>query len=80
MRLTEQRLRIEVIASAELHWTSDSWTTVHYDPLQEVAPETGIYAIEFSPGFFTAGRALQFTFYWPQAGRWEGRDFVVGVV
>jgi glucoamylase len=76
----EQRLRIEVAAPAELHWTSDSWTTVHHDPLQEVAPETGIYAMDFPPGFFTAGRALQFTFYWPQADRWEGRDFVVGVV
>ena len=75
----DQRLRVEVAAPAELHWSPDNWTTVHHDPLVEVAPGTGIYALEFPPFTFTPGRPLQFTFYWPEADRWEGRDFVVAV-
>lgn len=75
----EQRLRVEVGAPAELHWSPDDWTTVRHDPLSEVAPGTGIFALEFPPYTFAPGRALQFTFYWPEAGRWEGRDFVVAV-
>ncbi|MBI3973470.1 MAG: glucan 1,4-alpha-glucosidase [Chloroflexi bacterium] len=75
----DQRLRIETDAPAFLHWTRDNWTTAQHDPLAEVAPGTGIYAIEFPPFAFTVGRALAFTFYWPEADRWEGRDFVVAV-
>jgi glucoamylase len=26
------------------------------------------------------GDSVQFTFYWPDAGRWEGRDFSVDVI
>lgn len=74
----EQRLRLEVLAPAELHWSADEWATVHHDPMVEIAP--GVWAREFPPGFFGAGRALHFTYFWPQAGRWEGRDFVIGVV
>ncbi len=25
------------------------------------------------------GQEVDFTFWWPEAGRWEGRDFSVGV-
>lgn len=75
----DERLRIEVSAPAYLHWSADSWASAHHDPLHEVAPDTGIYAIEFPPHTFSTGRALRFTFYWPEAGRWEGQDFLVAV-
>ncbi len=74
----DQRLRLEVYAPAELHWSADEWTTVHHGPMAEIAP--GVWAREFPSCFFSPGRALRFTYYWPQAGRWEGRDFVIGVV
>jgi glucoamylase len=77
---TDQRLRLEVHAPAELHWTRDGWTSVHHEPMTEVAPRTGIYAREFPPGSFTPGRPLEFTFYWPEEGRWEGRNFVIAVL
>jgi|DewCreStandDraft_5_1066085.scaffolds.fasta_scaffold03257_4 glucoamylase len=77
---TDQRLRLEVHAPAELHWTRDGWTSVHHEPMTEVAPRTGIYVREFPPGSFTPGRPLEFTFYWPQEGRWEGRNFVIAVL
>lgn len=56
------------------------WVTVREDLLREVAPGTGIYAFESPARTFGRGRALHFTFFWPDARRWEGRDFVVAVV
>jgi len=75
---TDHRLRLEVHAPAELRWTADEWATVHHEPLAEIAP--GVWAREFPPGLFGPGRALRFTYYWPQEGRWEGRDFTIHVV
>ncbi len=72
------RLRIEVHAPAELHWSADGWITVHHDPMQELV--AGVWAREFPAGLFSPGRAPRFTFYWPATGRWEGRDFLVEVV
>jgi len=46
--------------------------------MTEIAP--GVWTREFPPNFFSSGRALRFTYYWPQVGRWEGRDFVISVV
>jgi len=74
----DQRLRLEVHAPAEIRWSADDWTTVHHEPMAEIAP--GVWAREFPPNLFSPGRALRFTYYWPQAGRWEGRDFVISVV
>jgi len=75
---SDQRLRLEVYAPAELHWSADEWATVHHEPMQEMVP--GVWARECAAGFFSPGRALRFTYYWPQAGRWEGQDFLIGVV
>lgn len=74
----DRRLRIEVYAPAVLHWSADEWTTVHHDPMEEVVP--GVWVRDFPAGRFSPGRALRFTFYWPEAGRWEGRDFLISVV
>lgn len=74
----DQRLRLEVHAPAELHWSADEWTTVYHEPMEELVP--GVWAREFPPSFLSPGRALRFTFYWPQVGRWEGRDFIISVV
>ncbi|MBI3979415.1 MAG: glucan 1,4-alpha-glucosidase [Chloroflexi bacterium] len=76
----DQRLRVEVGAPAELRWTHDSWTTAHHQPLEDVAPGAGIHAIEFPADVLSLGRPLEFTFYWSESGRWEGRNFVVSVV
>lgn len=74
----DQRLRLEVYAPAELHWSSDEWTTVNHELTTEIVP--GVWTREFQPGTLTPGRALRFTYYWPEERRWEGRDFIISVV
>lgn len=70
-------LRIEALAPARLHWSANSWATVEDVELPDEG--LGIYAHEFAPGTLVAGEVLKFTFYWTQAGRWEGRDFDIAV-
>jgi len=67
-------LRIEALAPAELRWSFDRWRTWGHTPLTPVAP--GIWSWT-SPGPLEAGTHLEFTFYWPDAGRWEGRNYTL---
>lgn len=69
------RLRIETCAAARLRWTTDHWATPHETELFDDG--FGIYSHEFAPAEIKAGEILQFTFYWTEAERWEGRDFAV---
>jgi glucoamylase len=46
--------------------TTDSKLGVHY-ALLNIARET-------------SGAEVQFTFYWPEADKWEGRNFSVAII
>lgn len=74
---SNMRLRIEANAPARLHWTANEWVTVHDTELDDDG--LGIYSHEFALGELTAGEVLKFTFYWPEANRWEGRDFQIAI-
>lgn len=75
--LASRPLRIEASAPARLHWTANEWVSAHDTELLDEG--LGSYAYEFAPGEFKAGEILKFTFYWPEAGRWEGRDFSIAI-
>jgi glucoamylase len=38
-----------------------------------------VYVVDLATQFLSAGSRVDFTFYWPEADRWEGRDFFVTV-
>lgn len=71
-------LRIETLAPAIVHWSADHWNT----SLDIITTDTGlgIYVVDLPTKTVPQGREIQFTFYWPQAYHWEGRDFSVKVV
>jgi glucoamylase len=68
-------LRIETLAPAVIHWTTDAWDTTQDLPTSPVG--FGIHVADLSTADLPEGRQIQFTFYWPDADRWEGKDFVV---
>jgi glucoamylase len=70
-------LRIETAAPARLHWTANLWVTVQ--DIELFDDGLGIFSHEFAAGELTPGEVLQFTFYWPQDNRWEGRDFSIAI-
>lgn len=70
-------LRIEVLARATLHWSSDGWKTTQ----DTVTRDTGIglHLIDLPAGSLPGGATLRFTFYWHETRRWEGVDFQLHV-
>ena len=70
-------LRIEVLAPAIVHWSSDGWQTSH----DATAKDTGLgmHVADLPTGQSPAGTELTFTLYWPTEDRWEGTDFTVKI-
>jgi glucoamylase len=68
-------LRVETLAAAVIHWSIDGWRT---------APETatyettlGVYVADLGTRDLRGGDQVRFTFYWPEAARWEGIDYLI---
>lgn len=70
------RLRIIADEPFLLHWSSDEWNQVRDTESRPTA-----MGLEYLDLVTKADdRApLRFTFYWPKADRWEGRDYVVTI-
>jgi glucoamylase len=71
-------LRIELMASAVIHWTTNDWQTTQDTNSQDTG--LGIYMADLQTGTLAEGAQITFTFYWSDARRWEGVDFVVRIV
>ena len=71
-------LRLEVMAPARVRYTLDGGAT--WMDLEARDTTLGVWTVDI-PGSdrLTPGAAVDFTFWWPDPGRWEGRDFRVRV-
>jgi glucoamylase len=70
-------LRLETLAPAVVRWSADGWHTV-----QDAATRPtglGVHLADLPTAELPDGGSVLFTFYWPEADRWEGADFVVSV-
>jgi len=70
-------LRIETIAPAVIHWSADDWNTVQDLTAHDAG--LGIHIADLTTNALPEGKRVKFTFYWPDADRWEGEDFIVQV-
>ena len=70
-------LRLAVQAPAIVHWSDDGWQTASDLPAKDTG--LGVYTAELPTKGLDAGHTLVFTFYWPEAQRWEGTDFFVNI-
>ena len=68
-------LRIETMAPGVIHWSGDDWNTVQDEATHDVG--LGIHFADLATGALPEGAQVKFTFYWPEAGHWEGVDFVI---
>jgi glucoamylase len=66
-------LRIEALKAALVRWSSDGWKTVQQTGTTDTG--MGVYIADLPTEALSAGTALKFTFYWQEAGRWEGVDY-----
>jgi glucoamylase len=70
-------LRIETRVPALVYWSCDAWESVHDTVTRDGG--LGIHLADLDTGALAEGRRVIFTFYWPDAGTWEGTDFSVAV-
>ena len=73
-----RRLRIELLAPAVVHFSTDGWQRIH--ELATRSTGLGIHVADLPTQDMDCGDKCVFTFRWPKAGnRWEGRDFQLTV-
>ena len=70
-------LRIETLAPAVVHWSADRWQSTQDLATRDTG--VGLYVADLPAETLAAAEDIRFTFYWPGATRWEGRDFTVAV-
>ncbi|RUU13000.1 glucan 1,4-alpha-glucosidase [Mesorhizobium sp. USDA-HM6] len=70
-------LRVELTARGVVHWSSDKWLTVQDDKTTENA--FGVHLVDLTVADLPPGSTIVFTFFWPEASRWENVDFTVDI-
>ena len=71
-------LRFETLAAAIVHWTADGWHTVHQTPTIDTT--LGIHVADLDTVTLPAGAQVEVTFFWREALRWEGANFMIRIV
>ena len=70
-------LRVELMAPAVIHWTADDWKTCQ--DLKTHDAGLKVHLADLPTQSLPAGQQITFTFFWPDAGHWEGNDFGVRI-
>ncbi|MHA3774106.1 glycoside hydrolase family 15 protein [Verrucomicrobiota bacterium sgz303538] len=70
-------LRIATDAPATVHWTSDGWKSTHDSKTSDSG--LGIHFVDLPTERMESGEQVEFTFFWPDANRWENRNFAVSI-
>ena len=68
-------LRIEVLAPATVHWSDDEWRTTTDSKTSDTG--LGIHFVDLPTSRLSPDSNIFFTFFWPEANKWEGTDFQV---
>jgi len=74
---TGKFLRVELMASATVHWTCDDWRTAT-DTVTDDAG-LGIHWADLPTQTLPEGSLVTFTFHWSVANRWESVNFEVQI-
>jgi glucoamylase len=72
-----RKLRLEVLAPATVHWSTDHWSTARDTEMRDIG--LGVYLADLPTEGLAKGARIDFTFYWPDAKQWEREDFAVTV-
>lgn len=72
-----KNLRVEVLAPARVHWSGDGWQSRADAETRD--SKLGVYFVDLPTSHLAAGAGVEFTFFWPQADRWEGQNFATKI-
>ena len=59
-----------------MHWSVDGWSTTDETPFRDTG--LGVHVVDLPTDTLPLGARIDFTFYWPDAGRWEDPGFSGG--
>lgn len=68
-------LRLELLAPALVHWSSDDWATRRDNHTRDTG--LGLHIADLPTENLPVDSGITFTFYWPEGDKWEGKNFVV---
>jgi glucoamylase len=68
-------LRIETLARAIIHLGHDGWSQIR--EVETVDTGLGVWVADVDVAQLLVTKRVDFTFWWPEAARWEGVDFSV---
>jgi len=68
-------LRVETLAPAVIHWSVDEWRTVHDTSTRDTT--LAVHVCDLGTRELRSGDRVHLTFYWPEADRWEGTDYLI---
>ena len=68
-------LRVETLAPAIVHWSIDDWRTVPDTSTRDTT--LGVHVCDLDTSDLRRGDRVHLTFYWPEADRWEGVDYLI---
>ncbi|QYR23772.1 hypothetical protein KZ483_13295 [Paenibacillus sp. sptzw28] len=66
-----------ILASAMLHWSIDDWKTVN--DTETTDSGLGTWYVDLPPFIADDQTIFVFTFYWQDAKKWEGTDFIIHI-
>ena len=72
-----QILRLELLATAVVVWSSDNWQTTQEAHTRDTG--LGLHVADLPTAEHEAGSEIQFTFHWLDDDRWQGENFTVQV-
>ncbi|GAA4467978.1 glycoside hydrolase family 15 protein [Novipirellula rosea] len=72
----DEMLRIQARDSFRLRWSDDNWNAT-YD-VESNSPGMDFHYVDLHPDQ-RHGDHITFTFYWPDADRWEGQNYTIQV-
>lgn len=73
--LSGKVLRVETLAAALVHWSVDGWHTAHDEATRDTT--LGVHVADLATTHLCPDARIDLTFYWPEADRWEGTDYLV---
>ncbi|MCE5228629.1 glycoside hydrolase family 15 protein [bacterium] len=71
-------LRIIVGAEARVVWSADGWASVNQTKTTAMS-SLHLEYVDLPTDRLAAGSTIEFTFFWEQAQRWEGRNFEISI-
>ena len=73
----EQTLRLELLETADIHWSSDGWQTSRVTHTRDTG--LGLHIADLDTTMLTAGTKIEFALHWLDNDRWQEENSVIKI-